>query len=324
MVVRVLFGREHYAPGLEWSAYAAYLPGWDILGVPADQLDRHLDGVDVLCSFGAQVDAQLLQSGTFGLVQQLGVGLERVDVEAATAAGVWVARLPAELTGNADGVADTALLLILASLRRLDAARAGLAAGRWAEPAGRTLAGLTVVVVGLGGTGAATVERLRGFGCEVVGVRAHPERGGPDGLKAVVGPVELLELVAGADVLVLCPLFEPGVPPLVDANLLDAVRPGLVLVNVARGGLVDESALLAALQDGRVAAAGLDVFACEPVDPQAPLVTHPNVIALPHVAGVTEQMFNQAGRVFADELERWRDHEPPRYAVNQPPRPRGW
>jgi len=125
----VLFGREHYAPGLEWDAYAEYLPGWEILGAPADQLDRHLDGVDVLCSFGAPVDAQLLQSGSFGLVQQLGVGLEKVDVEAATAAGVWVARLPAELTGNADGVADTALLLILAALRRLDAARAGLAPG---------------------------------------------------------------------------------------------------------------------------------------------------------------------------------------------------
>ncbi len=179
-------------------------------------------------------------------------------------------------------------------------------------------------MVGLGGTGAATVQRLRGFGCDVIGVRAHPERGGPDGLERVVGPAQLPEVAGDADVLVLCALFEPGAPPLVDAKLLDAVQPGLVLVNVARGGLLDEPALLDALEDGRIGAAGLDVFAHEPVDPQAPLVTHPNVIALPHVAGVTEQMFRQAGRVFADELERWRRHEPPRFAVNEPSRPRGW
>lgn len=320
----MLFGREHYAPGLEWDAYAEYLPGWEILGAPADQLDRHLDGVDVLCSFGAPVDAQLLQSGSFGLVQQLGVGLEKVDVEAATAAGVWVARLPAELTGNADGVADTALLLILAALRRLDAARAGLARGgggpslrvalwrasrsRWWAWAGRAPPPCSVCV--------ASDVTLSGCARILSGAARTASSASWD------RPSYRRSLAMRTSSC--CALFEPGAPPLVDAKLLDAVRPGLVLVNVARGGLLDEPALLDALEDGRIGAAGLDVFAHEPVYPQAPLVTHPNVIALPHVAGVTEQMFRQAGRVFADELERWRRHEPPRFAVNEPSRPRGW
>jgi phosphoglycerate dehydrogenase-like enzyme len=105
--------------------------------------------------------------------------------------------------------------------------------------------------------------------------------------------------------------------------VLSAARPGLVVVNAARGGLVDEAALLAALDDGRVGAAGLDVFASEPPAPDNPLVRHPRLLALPHVAGVTVDMFHRAGPKLAAELERWRDGRPPPHAVNHPPSPRG-
>jgi phosphoglycerate dehydrogenase-like enzyme len=107
-------------------------------------------------------------------------------------------------------------------------------------------------------------------------------------------------------VVVLCARFAPGAPPLLDRSVLRAARPGLIVVNVARGGLVDEAALLAALDDGRVGAASLDVFATEPPAPDDPLVHHPRVLALPHVAGVTEDMFRRAGPQLAAELERWR------------------
>jgi phosphoglycerate dehydrogenase-like enzyme len=100
-------------------------------------------------------------------------------VEAATESGVWVSGLPAGLTGNADGVADTAVLLTLAALRRLDESRRALAEGRWGEPAGRTLAARAVAVVGLGDVGERVVARLRGFAARLVAVRARPERGGP-------------------------------------------------------------------------------------------------------------------------------------------------
>jgi hypothetical protein len=145
---RVRFARPHYAPGLEWSAYQPLLPDWEIVaGDPT--APSALDGVDVLVS--ATADAALIDAGAFGLIQQIGTGTDRIDVEAATQAGVWVSSLPSGLTGNADGVADTAVLLTLAALRRLDESRQALADGRWGEPAGRTLSGRTVVVVGTAG-----------------------------------------------------------------------------------------------------------------------------------------------------------------------------
>jgi phosphoglycerate dehydrogenase-like enzyme len=288
---RVRFARPHYAPGLEWSAYQPLLSDWEIVvGEPA--APGALDGVDVLVA--AAVDADLIDAGAFGLIQQIGTGTDRIDVEAATDAGVWVSSLPSGVTGNADGVADTALLLTLAALRRLDESRQALAEGRWSEPAGRTLAGRTVVIVGLGDVG----ER-------------------------VAGPGSLAALAAEADALILCARFAPGAPPPVDARVLRAARPGLILVNVARGGLVDQAALLAALDDGQVGAANLDVFTTEPPAPDDPLVHHPRVLALPHVAGVTEDMFRRAGPRLAAELERWRTGRPPLHAVNSPPSPRG-
>ncbi|HEY1274054.1 MAG TPA: NAD(P)-dependent oxidoreductase [Thermoleophilaceae bacterium] len=317
---RVRFARPHYAPGLEWSAYQALLPDWEIVaGEP--ELPGALNGVDVLVA--AAADARLIDAGRFGLIQQIGTGTDRIDVEAATQAGVWVSSLPAGLTGNADGVADTAVLLTLAAVRRLDESRHALADGRWGEPAGRTLAGRTVVVVGLGDVGDRVVARLRGFGSRLIGVRARPQLGGPPGLERVTGPDALAMLAAEADALILCARFARGAPPLLDAEVLGAARPDLVVVNVARGGLVDESALLAALNDGRVGAAGLDVFATEPPGPHDPLANHPRVLALPHVAGVTEDMFRRAGPVLAGELERWRTGRPPLHAVNRPPSPRG-
>jgi phosphoglycerate dehydrogenase-like enzyme len=317
---RVRFARPHYAPGLEWSAYEPLLPDWEIVaGDPT--VAGALGGVDVLVA--AAVDADLIEAGTFGLVQQIGTGTDRIDVEAATQAGVWVSSLPSGLTGNADGVADTAVLLTLASLRRLDESRRALADGRWGEPAGRTLAGRTVVVVGLGDVGERVIARLRGFGPRIVGVRARPERGAPSGLDGLAGPAALAALASAADALVLCARFAPGAPPLLDARVLRAARPGLIVVNVARGGLVDEAALLAALDDGRVGAAGLDVLATEPPAPDDPLVNHPRVLALPHVAGVTEDMFHRAGPELAAELERWRNGVPPLHALNRPPSPRG-
>jgi D-isomer specific 2-hydroxyacid dehydrogenase, catalytic domain len=102
---RVRFARSHYAPGLEWSAYQPLLPDWEIVvGDPAAA--GALDSIDVLVS--AKVDDELINAGDFGLIQQYGTGTDHIDVEAATDAGVWVSSLPSGLTGNADGVADTA------------------------------------------------------------------------------------------------------------------------------------------------------------------------------------------------------------------------
>jgi len=315
----VLFGRERFTADLDWSRIAALLPGWDVVASPRDQVADHLDGVAAICPFGAWIDGSVLDAGSFGLVHEFGVGLEKVDVARATELGVWVSRVPGDAAANADSVAEIAVLHLLALTRRLDEARAALAARRWEQrPTGGSLLGATVVIVGLGAIGAAVARRLAPFGARLLGVRAHPELGGPPEVQRVAGPDRLGELLGEADAVVCCAMLHAGNAGMFGAGQFAAMRPGALFVNVARGRLVDEDALLAALASGQVGGAGLDVHVREPADPGSPLLRHPAVIATPHVGGLTSVMFRRTAEVFAANLRRWADGGTPRWAVNAP------
>jgi len=315
----VLFARDRFTAELAWTDLAGLLPGWAIRTCPSGQLASHLAGIDVICPLGSRVDAAVLAAGEFGLVHQFGVGLEKVDLAAAADLGIWVARVPGDASGNADSVAELAVLLLLALVRRLDEARAALTDRRWAaRPTGGTLAGSTVAIVGLGAIGAALARRLVPFGVRLLAVRARPELGGPPGVGLVTGPAGLAAVLAQADAVVCAALFDGAQPPLFDAGAFAAMRPGALFINVARGGLVDEAALLAALESGQLGGAGLDVYAAEPADPDWPLLRHPRVLATPHVGGLTHAMFGQTGEAFAANLRRWAGGEPPSWAANDP------
>jgi phosphoglycerate dehydrogenase-like enzyme len=316
---KVLFGVPRFTAELSWTDLAARLPGWEISVCPRDALAENVAGVDVLCPWGAPVDADTLKAGTFGLVQQFGVGLESVDVQAATDLGVWVARIPGDAGGNADSVAELALLQMLAITRRLDEAREALWNRRWERrPLGGTLLGSTILIIGLGAIGNALAVRLSGFGARLLGVRAHPERGAPRGIEQVAGPGQLAGMLGQADVVVCCAMLHEGNRGMFGQQEFAAMKPGAIFVNVARGGLVDENALLAALGSGQLGGAGLDVHATEPADPESELLRHPRVFATPHVGGLTRTMFSRTGRVFAECLERWTAGEVPRWAANSP------
>ncbi len=169
----ILFCRERFTTELDWACIGPLLPGWTIRTCPRTEIIPHLEGVDALCPFGARIDAAVLDAGTFGLVHQFGVGLEKVDVKRATDLGIWVARIPGDAGGNADSVAELAVLQLLALLRRLDDARAMVTQG-WLTPPGRpdwesrptggSLLGSTVAIVGLGAIGTALAHRLASFG----------------------------------------------------------------------------------------------------------------------------------------------------------------
>jgi len=316
---KVLFGVPRFTAELSWTDLAAELPGWEISVCPRGQLADHVDGVDVVCPWGSPVDAITLKAGTFGLVQQFGVGLEKVDVQAATELGVWVARIPGDAGGNAESVAELAMLQLLALTRRLDETREALWNRRWEQrPIGGTLLGSTILIVGLGAIGNAVAARLSGFGARLLGVRAHPDRGGPAWLDEVAGPDQLGRLLGQADAVLCCAMLHGGNAAMFGEAAFAAMKPGAIFVNVARGGLVDEEALLAALESGQLGGAGLDVHAQEPADPESALLRHPRVFATPHVGGLTWTMFTRTGRVFAQNLERWARGEAPRWAVNAP------
>jgi phosphoglycerate dehydrogenase-like enzyme len=317
--VKLLFARERFTTELGWRELAGLLPGWEISTCPRDEVIRHLDGVDAICPFGAWIDGAVLEAGTFGLVHEFGVGLEKVDVSRATELGVLVSRVPGDEGGNADSVAEIAILHLLALTRRLQAARAALYEGRWAaRPTGESLDGATVVIVGLGAIGTAVARRLAPFGARLLGVRARPGLGGPAEVEQVTGPDGLPGLLALADAVICCAMFTGDNAGMFGSAAFSAMKPGALFINVARGGLVDEDALLAALESGQLGGAGLDVHAREPADPSSALLRHPLVLATPHVGGLTGRMFRRSSQVFAANVQRWARGEPPLWAVNSP------
>lgn len=319
--MRILVTHPWSDPTASWDIALDHLPGWELEVCRGDETLQHLDGADVLVPMPNAVGREIIQAGSFGLIQQYGVGLERVDIAAATEAGVWVARLPAGLTGNADSVAELAVAQILTAVRRLDEARSAVANGWW-QPISGSLIGSTVAIVGLGAIGTALAQRLAGFGCRLIGVRAHPEAGGPDGVDTVVGPDELPKVLAASDVVVCSAMASAETRNLFDAAAFAACKPGAVFVNVARGVMVDDDALLAALDSGRISWAALDVFHSEPLPVDHPFANHPRVIATPHIGGLTRSMLARSAELFAENVLRWQRGEEPRWAVNRPTNPR--
>lgn len=297
------------------------VPGHDVVTCPAGQTLQCLAGakVDVIVPYVTRIDTPIVRAGTFGLVQQFGVGLDGVDVAAATDAGVWVARVPSAGTGNAESVAEHALLLMLALSRQLPKAQAALSAATIGDPPGIALWRKTACIVGLGDIGSALAARLRACGMRLIAVRRRPEQSGVAalGVERVFGPEGLHEALGQADFVVLSVNYDAASHHLIDGAAFDAMKPGAFLVNVARGGLVDPDALLAALESGRLAGAGLDVFWEEPPEPQHPIFAH-NVIATPHVAGVTDASYDGIAHAVAANIERYATGEAPLFAVNAP------
>jgi phosphoglycerate dehydrogenase-like enzyme len=273
--------------------------------------------VDVLVPLGASVDAALLDATAPRLVQQFGVGVQGVDLAAAQARGIPVANVAAAGTGNAAAVAEIALLHILALLRRYSEAQRGLAAGRIGAPTGTLLAGKTAAVLGLGAVGAAVAVRLRAFGVGVVGVGRRPsaaDYGLAGTLQEYHHADELAAAVAGVTVLVVCAPLTEQTAGLVDAHVLAALPQGAHLINVARGGVVDPAALLAALRSGRLAGAGLDVFTTEPVEQDDPLLGE-NVSLTPHIGGVTHESYAAIAARFAENVAHLREGSAPANVV---------
>lgn len=319
--MKILFCDPGYSESRD--RLAPLIPHWEIAACRREEITSNLAGVDVLVPYGAPIGADIIALGSFGLIQQFGVGLETVDVAAATSAGVWVARVPSAGTGNAESVAEHAILLMLALSRKLAQAREALQRRVVGDPAGKALFGKTACIVGLGGVGSALAVRLQSFGMNLIGVRSRPSIAGPSGVRMrILGATDLVTAVAGADYVIVCVTQNASNQNLIDRKTLSAMKPAAMLINVARGGVVDYDALLEALESGQLAAAGLDVFPGEPVDPQHPLLKH-NVIATPHIAGVTDVSYDGIAREVARNVERYASGQRPLHAVNEPAAPRG-
>jgi glyoxylate reductase len=287
---RVFATRTLTGPGLDRLARHADLDVWsDREAPPRDALVARLAAAEgLVCLLTDRIDAALLAGAPrLRAISSVSVGLDHIDVAAATARGIPVGHTPGVLT---ETTADLAFALLLAAARRVVEGDRFVRAGAWRswEPdllLGRDVHGATLGIVGLGAIGRALARRARGFGMEVL-AWSRTRRTGADPDAGIVR-VELEELLARSDFVSVHVALAPETRGLLGARALAAMKPGAILVNTARGGIVDEAALVEALREGRLAGAALDVFEREPLDPESPLLGLPNVVLAPHVGSAS-------------------------------------
>ncbi len=252
-----------------------------------------LDGVDaVLIRSATKMDAEAIAAARgLKVIARAGVGLDNVDIEAATKAGVMVVNAP---TSNITSAAELAVGLLLASARNIAPANAALKAGQWkrSQYGGVELLEKKVGIVGFGRIGQLVAERLKGFGVEILAYDPYVsvQRAGQLGAHLVT----LDELLAESDFITIHLPKTPETLGLIGKEALAKVKPTVHIVNAARGGVLDEEALADAIAEGRVAGAGLDVFAKEPCT-DSPLFAHEQVVVTPHLGASTEEAQEKAG-----------------------------
>jgi len=294
--VRLLFCGSGWMPIVDHIAArlpaGAAIERWN----RAQPLADAVRDVDVLLPSNAVISAAVIGAASrLRLIQQPASGSDKIDRDAAIARGIPICNAPGT---NHVAVAELALFLLLALARRAPVAARAFADRQIGVPLGIELAGRTLGIVGMGRSGRALAERARGLGMTVIGL-------GRDATAA-----DRHAFFAASDaVSIHCPL-DPTTRGLVGADAFAALRPGALVVNVSRGGVIDREALVRALAGGTLGGVGLDVHWEEPADPADPLYADPRVIALPHVAGSTEEAFARITNVVIDNLGRLARGEP--------------
>jgi len=311
--MRILFCGNDFPDAPEYLR--KYLPKHaedEILVCPGTDIATYLAGVDVLIPKMQRIGRKEIEAGQFRLIQQFGAGIEGIDLESAKQKGVLVANVPAT-GGNAESVAEHAMLLILSLLRDLPKAQANVRAGVLGSPLGKMLAGRTVCLYGLGTIALPLAKRLESFQANLIGITrdVNSAKVREFGLSQCFSVEDREKAFAATDILVLCMRYSAEMRGMIGSEELASLRRGAYVINIARGGVLNSEALYQQLASRHLAGAGLDVFLPEPFPTNDPLLTLPNVIATPHLGGVTEASFSMIAEAVATNIERLRRGELP-------------
>jgi D-3-phosphoglycerate dehydrogenase len=281
-----------------------------------DDLRVAIAGYDALVVRSqVKVDASLIAAGErLQVIGRAGVGVDNVDVDAATRAGVTVVNAP---TGNTIAAAEHSIALLLAVARRIAAADGSVRRGEWRRTAfqGVELRGRTLGIIGLGKIGMAIADRARGLEMDLLG--ADPYVTAEQAALRGVELVELDELLARSDAVTVHVPLTRATRGLIGARAIARMKPGAIVLNVARGGIIDEAAVAKALEDGRLAGAGIDVFEHEPPT-GSPLLEAPNTVLTPHLGASTAEAQVAVAIEVAEQVLDVLAGRPARHAVNAP------
>jgi D-3-phosphoglycerate dehydrogenase len=282
-----------------------------VIATQQEALSEHIPGSEgLIVRSRTKVTAGLLdQAGRLQIVARAGVGVDNIDVEAATARGILVVNAP---LGNVRSTAEHTLALIFALARRVPQADRAVRDGIWKDGyEGMQLAAKQLGVIGVGKVGRQVAQLAAALGMEVVAYDPYL----PDDVWGPLRRVDLPQLLATSDVVTLHVPLTAETRGLIGAEQLAQMKPSASLINCARGGLVDEAALAAALTEGRLAGAALDVFTEEPLR-SSPLLAAPNLILTPHVAASTREAQAQVSTDVAAQVLDFFAGRPVAYPVN--------
>jgi D-3-phosphoglycerate dehydrogenase / 2-oxoglutarate reductase len=264
-----------------------------------------------------RVDAELLAAAgpRLGVIGVASVGIDGIDVDAATRAGIMVVNAP---TGNTIAAAEHTMALMLALLRHVPDAAASVARGEWnrSRYTGNELRAKTLGIIGLGKIGRAVARRAAAFEMRILA--ADPYLTEEQAAEAGAKLVGLPELLHRSDVITVHTPLTPQTRGLLSRAQLEATKPGAFVLNVARGGIVDERALADALGSGQLAGAAVDVYSAEPMAPDNPLRDAPNVVLTPHLGASTSEAQDRVGMEMAEQVQMALAGVTPPYAVNAP------
>jgi phosphoglycerate dehydrogenase-like enzyme len=313
--MKILFCTDAFKAGVE--RLTALLPDHEILVCKKDEVGENLKGVQVIIPAHARIDEEVIKRGSFVLIHQFGVGLDSVDVNAATQYSVYVANVPSKGSGNSASVAEQAIFLMIALGRDYPRCQQNIRKGIVGSPIGRALAGKTIGIIGLGNVGRDLVQRLQGFEVKMIGIEQERSESLRKelGLEFLGAREDLDYFLKVSDFVVLCAVLTEQTRNYIGRDELRKMKPTAFLVNVARGGLINKEALEWALKERVIAGAGLDAFWEEPIDPNDSLLKY-NVIATPHIAGVTDISYDGVSKAVVENIKRLERGEPILNCIN--------
>uniref|UniRef100_A0A1J3DFK2 D-3-phosphoglycerate dehydrogenase n=1 Tax=Noccaea caerulescens TaxID=107243 RepID=A0A1J3DFK2_NOCCA len=306
-VTRLLFCGPHFPDSFNFTRqYCTHYPSIQVDTVHHRDVPEVIENYHICVTLSMKLDSNVIsRASKMKLIMQYGVGLEGVDIEAATKHGIKVARIPSEGTGNAASCSEMAIYLMLGLLKKQNEMQISVRNRLLGEPTGDTLLGKTVFILGYGNIGTELAKRLKPFGSRVIATK----RSWPD---SIIGSDsshlvdekgshdDIYTFASKADIVAVCLRLNKETAEVVNKKFISSMKKGALLVNISRGGLINYESAYQNLESGHLGGLGIDVAWSEPFDPNDPILKFKNVILTPHVAGVTEYSYRSMAKVTGD------------------------
>lgn len=318
-ITSLLFCGPHFPASHNYTReYLQSYPFMKVDDLPFDDVPVEIGNYDICIVKSMRLNADVISHAhRMKLIMQYGVGLEGLDINAATKHGIKVARIPSGNTGNAASCAEMAIYLILGLLRKQNEMQIAVKQKKLGEPVGEPLLGKTVYILGYGNIGIHLAKRLRPFGVKILATKrswpsnmqnscetdvSSPSQNGivDDFVDEKGSHGDVYTFASEADIIVCCLSMNAETAGIVNETFLSSMKKGALLVNIARGHLLDYEAVFRNLKSGHLGGLGTDVSWTEPFDPEDPILQFPNVILTPHVAGITENSYRSMAKVVGD------------------------